>query len=349
MKNLKKIINLGLVIAMAATVLFLNSCKEDDEAKPGTSTPASYSGVFVINEGGFLKGNSSVDFYNPASGELSDDLFAKKNSRPLGDILQSMTKVGNKFYLIVNNSQKIEVVNAETFASTATINNMGSPRFLLPLSSSGNKKAYVTDLFNGVIHIVDLDAATKTGSITLPGWSENMVEVGTDVYVNNWSNKKVYEINSTNNTIADSIVLTGSPNGLVKDKNGKLWVLVDSIGATQARFMRINPADNSIEATVLFPAGQSASKLAINGSGDKLYYTTSTGVYEMDITANALPATAKKAGYFYGLGVDPKDGSVYVTDALDFNQKGIVYRLKADGSESNFKVGIVPGGFFFNY
>eukprot|EP01035_Chromulina_nebulosa_P011962 gene11962-15959_t len=260
MKNLKKITNLGLVIAMAATVLFLNSCKEDDDAKPGTSTPASYSGVFVINEGGFLKGNSSVDFYNPAS----------------GDILQSMIKVGNKFYLIVNNSQKIEVVNAETFASTATINNMGSPRFLLPLTSSGNKKAYVTDLFNGVIHIVDLEAATKTGSITLPGWSEQMVEVGTDVYVNNWSNKKVYEINSNNNTLADSITLTGAPNGLVKDKNGKLWVLVDSIGATQARFIRINPADNSIEATVLFPAGQSASKLAINGNGDKLYYTSST-------------------------------------------------------------------------
>jgi DNA-binding beta-propeller fold protein YncE len=346
MKKLNKLVKLGFVLLMVATVLFLNSCKKDDDNNNVPTNSNNYKGIFVLNEGGFQKGNASVD-YRGIDSTITESIFSKVNSRPLGDIMQSMTKVGDKFYLIVNNSQKIEVVNTADFKSVATIEGLASPRFLQTVS--GSSKAYVTDLFAGEIHIINLSSNTKTGSIAIGGWSENMVEVGNEVYVNNWSNKKIYEINTGNDAVTDSIALTGAPNGLVKDKNGKLWVLVDSTGTNKAKLMRINPSNNNVEATIEFDATQSASKLAINGTGDKLYYINSVGVYEMDITATALPTTTKKSGYFYGLGIDPADGSIYVSDALDFNQKGIVFRIKADGTESNFKAGIAPNGFFFNY
>jgi YVTN family beta-propeller protein len=347
MKNLNKLFNFGMVLLMVASVLFLNSCKKDDDNNNNTPTNTNnYKGIFVLNEGGFLKGNASID-YTSTDGTTTESIFSKVNSHPLGDIMQSMAKVGDKFYLVVNNSQKIEVVNTSDFKSVATIDGLASPRFMQVIS--GSSKAYVTDLFAGEIHIINTSSNTKTGSISLGGWSENMVEVGNEVYVNNWSNKKVYKINTGTDAVTDSIVLTGAPNGLVKDKNNKLWVLVDSTGTNKAKLMRINPSNNNIEATIEFNDTLSASKLAINGNGDKLYYISSYGVYEMDITATTMPIMPKKSGYFYGLGIDPADGSIYVTDALDFNQKGVVFRIKTDGTESNFKAGIAPNGFFFNY
>ncbi len=345
MKNLNKSLIFTVLAFFAFSIVFLNSCiLDDDDEIP----PSAYAGVFIINEGSFNKGNSSVSFYNPSGSALTENLFTKVNSRPLGDIFQSMAKVGDNFYLVVNNSSKIEVVNATDFKSVATISGLGSPRFFLSPSSSNGTKAYVTDLFNNQIHVLDLKTNTKIKSISLGGWSEHMVEAGGNVYANNWTNKKVYVIDPTADVVKDSIVLSAAPNGIVIDANKKIWILLDTSGNQKAKLIRINPANNTIEVTVEFSAGGYGAKLAINGAGDKLYFTNSNGLYEMDITATTVPATPKKAGNFYSLGVDPIDGTIYLGDALDFNQKGNITRINGDGSETAFKAGIIPGNFFFN-
>ena len=348
MKNLNQIFKFNLLALVALSVLVLSSCKKDEDNTNQPTTSSTYQGAFILNEGGFLKGNASIDFYSRGDAKLTQNLFSNINSRPLGDIFQSMYKANNNFYLIVNNSSKIEVVNAETFKSAGTISNLGSPRFMLVPSVSNETKAYVTDLFNNVIHVINLTSHTQTKTIDLNGWSENMVEAGGNVYVNNWSNKKVYVIDPVADAVKDSVELTDYPNGIVVDANKKVWVLVDSTATTPAKLVRINPSTNTIEGSIDFAAGETASKLAINGAGDKLYYLNNTGVFEVAISANTLPTTAKKAGSFYGLGIDPIDGSIYLGDAIDFNQNGTVTRIKTDGGETTFKVGIVPGGFFFN-
>lgn len=347
MRNLNQIFKFNLLALVALSVVVLSSCK-DEGGDPIEPTPSTYQGAFILNEGGFLKGNASIDFYSRGEAKLTQNLFSNINSRPLGDIFQSMYKVNNNYYLVVNNSSKIEVVNTETFKSVGTISNLGSPRFMLVPSASNGTKAYVTDLFNNVIHVISLTSNTQTKTINLNGWSENLVEAGGNVYVNNWSNKKVYVIDPSADAVKDSVELTDYPNGIVVDANKKVWVLVDSTATTPAKLVRINPSTNTIEGSIDFAAGETASKLAINGAGDKLYYLNNTGVFEVAMSANTLPTTAKKAGSFYGLGIDPIDGSIYLGDAIDFNQNGTVTRIKADGSETTFKVGIVPGGFFFN-
>lgn len=347
MRNLNQIFKFNLLALVALSVVVLSSCK-DEGGDPIEPTPSTYQGAFILNEGGFLKGNASIDFYSRGEAKLTQNLFSNINSRPLGDIFQSMYKVNNNYYLVVNNSSKIEVVNTETFKSVGTISNLGSPRFMLVPSASNGTKAYVTDLFNNVIHVISLTSNTQTKTINLNGWSENLVEAGGNVYVNNWSNKKVYVIDPVADAVKDSVELTDYPNGIVVDANKKVWVLVDSTATTPAKLVRINPANNNIEGSIDFATGETASKLAINGAGDKLYYLNNTGVFEVAISATVLPTTPKKTGNFYGLGVDPTDGSVYLGDAIDFNQNGTVTRIKADGSETTFKVGIVPGGFFFN-
>jgi len=46
------------------------------------------------------------------------------------------------------------------------------------------------------------------------------------------------------------------------------------------------------------------------------------------------------------LTVDPKNGDVYVADAIDYQQDGIVYRYTKEGKLiDQFYVGIIPGAF----
>ena len=50
----------------------------------------------------------------------------------------------------------------------------------------------------------------------------------------------------------------------------------------------------------------------------------------------------------YGMGIEPNSGVVYVSDAIDYVQRGTVYRYREDGSLINsFQAGIIPGEFCF--
>jgi hypothetical protein len=70
----------------------------------------------------------------------------------------------------------------------------------------------------------------------------------------------------------------------------------------------------------------------------------------MPITATQLPTTAFISGSsnsWYALGVSPA-GEIFVGDAVDFVQRGSIYRYSASGTLiTNKRCGINPGSFIF--
>ena len=75
----------------------------------------------------------------------------------------------------------------------------------------------------------------------------------------------------------------------------------------------------------------------------------------MDVTDSRVPvrpflkAPANNSIY-YGLTVDPNTSEVYVADAIDYQQPGVIYRFTPKGEPvDTFKVGITPGAFCFQY
>ena len=354
-------VNLFL-LALLATVLF--SCKPDTPVVPDNPDTEGFgSGVLVLNEGNFQFSNASLSFYDSEADTVYNNIFYKANNAPLGDVAQSMALVDGKLYIVVNNSNYIYKVDANTmFCDTEKpfkLTDFYSPRemhFVAP------DKAYVTDLIGTGLWIVNPQDMTHTGSIEMGKTTEKMVQVGNELYVSNWSNyyvagmeKNTVQVVDINNDVKVAEIQVGKePNTMAVDKNGHVWVLCE--GATweadgeNPTLWEINPMMKTAEKRYEFDG--TARVLKANPAGDQLYLILNNEVRRFDIGTLTLSETfriaAEAQGMFYNMAVEPNSGDIYVTDAKNYMMNGTVYRYSFDGVLlSSFEAGVIPSAMLF--
>lgn len=342
--------------------LFTVACEEDINTKLFNET----DGIFIVNEGNYTYGNSSLSFYHPQTHEISNQVFHKANGFPIGDVLQSMTLKDTIAFLVVNNSGKIFAIDASTFKHIGTISGLVSPREMLVINDT---KAYVSDMYSNSITIVNPSDFKITGYISLKKGSESLLQFGKYVFAGNWSKQNtIQRIDAGSDALIDSLVVTKQPNSMVLDKNQKLWVLSDGGleslpgGKVKACLTRINPETFTIEKEFFFPDLNSApTRLCLNNSKDTLYFLNGSwgssvsngGVYKMGVNELNLPGAPfipENGKLFYALGIDPKNSDIYVSDAIDYLQPGWVLRYDKHGVLiDSFKTDIIPASFCFKY
>jgi YVTN family beta-propeller protein len=309
------------------------------------------NGVFVVNEGNYTGGNGSLSFYSTDSAKIYNDIFRKINERPLGDVPNSMTIYGDNAYIVVNNSGKIEVVRKNTIESTGTIINLISPRIIKVINS---RKAYVSSLYSDSIAIIDPAVNSISGYINIRRSSEAIEISGNKAFIANWSGgKEIMVINTHTNKVSDSIMVAKEPESMVIDKDDKLWVLCTG-GYQNKEFpelIRINTFTNAIEQRLIFEDKYAfPSNLQINGQKNMLVWLDN-GVQKMDIYSLELPSSVfipQKRSYFYKMGIDPVSGEIFVTDAIDYQQNGKVFRYSSGGTVIDSVIAnIIPASFCF--
>jgi YVTN family beta-propeller protein len=336
-----------LILFFLSIVVFSSCVKDTPAPVPIVTIPANAKKVYVVNEGNFNSNNSGITVFDPASEKLVEDEFKTQNSVSLGDVAQSMCKINGDFYIVVNNSGKIVVCDAD-LKIKRTITALTSPRYILAVS---NQKAYVSDLYANGLSIVDLNTGTKTGSISLPGKTEQMAMLYSKVYVTNTAKDKVYVIDAATNTLTDSISVGINAGSLVFDKNDKLWVLSSGTQSVAGKMSLIDPTNNTVIWTQNFNAtNERPAFLCINGTKDTLFYANKDGVCRMPITATSLPnAFILSQSNIYGLGIHPTRFEVYVADAVDYISKSkiYIYKTSTGGSVKNFNAGFISNGFYF--
>lgn len=332
-------------------VLGLYACvKDKPETKPNLPVLLSNAQkVMVVNEGNFQNGNASVSLYDTESGVVIDDYYQAQNAQTLGDVAQSLIWHNGSYYTVVNNSGKV-VVSDASYKRKASISGLNSPRYMLPIN---NSKAYVSDLYANAIHIINLASNTKTGEIECKGWTEQMVYSYGKAFVCNVKRNYVYVINTINDAISDSIAVGANAYSLVIDKYEKLWVLSngDKTKGLAAQLSRINPLNNQLEQSFTFPLTETPSNLVLNESKDELLFLNK-GIQRLPCEATSFLRTTllNSTQNFYGLAVNPKNGDVYVSDALDYVQKSSIYIYDANGVlKKSFKAGINASGFWFGF
>lgn len=323
-------------------------------------------GVYILNEGNFMYGNSSLSFYDPAAKRVYNQIFQARNGAPLGDVAQSMTLWNNLGFIVVNNSGKIYVIDSRTSEFKGSISGLSSPRYVHIVN---HEKAYVTDLYARKITIFNPQTFAITGQIKVGNSksefaqhsTEQMIQYKNRVFVNCWSyDNKLLVINSETDQLVDSIEVFKQPNSMVLDKNNKLWVLTDggfegsAYGYEQPGLLKIDAETHEIERTFRFALGDHPINLCLNPTKDTLFYLN-RHVWKMSINDKRMPEkpfilsgyTSVYGGY-YCLGIDPVSAEIYLGDAIDHRQNGIVYRYSVSGKLlDQFKTGISPGDFAF--
>ena len=346
-----------LLSATALLSLGLGSCTKDDEAVPGIDVGSPGNNAYVLNEGNYGKGNAAVSLFNKTTKALNDDIFKAVNKADLGDVVQSMTIVDNKGYIVVNNSNKIEVVSLPDFKSLTTVRGLTQPRYLLALGTAG--KAYATEWRGGPYpapylagRLTLLNLATNAvGSSTPVGINPGQpVAFSSNLYVPNNGDSTVSVLSEATGTLLRTVVVGAGPSTVVADRNGKIWVLCDGDFATKpSTLVRFDPATPATQTVLRFAlSGGNASSLRLSPDGQLLYYSYNGAEYRMGVTDTALPTTPFIRRNLYGLNIDPRTGILYGTDARDYNSAGKLLRYQANGTViDSTVVKISPNGVVF--
>ena len=343
---------------LISCLLLLPSCMKWDYGDELTDFEVNTSGLFIICEGNFQYGNSSLSFYNPLSDEVQNEIFLRANGMKLGDVAQSMTIYDNKGWIVVNNSHVVFTIDTDTFKEIGRIENLTSPRYIHFISPH---KAYVSQIWDNRIFIVDPSSYSVIGTITVPGMNqyngstEQMVQVGKFVFCNCWSyQNQILKIDSETDEVIGQLEVGLQPNSMVIDKYDRLWTLTDGgvpnspNGNEIPSLVCIDPDTFSILKIFTFQQDDSPSELQINGDGTTLYWINND-IWEMDVDSAklpSLPVIPYLETRFYGLTINPVNSDIYVADAIDYSQQGMVYRFSSTGVLiSKFYVGVSPGAF----
>lgn len=345
-----------LQIAFAFVLLFTVSCTSDYEE---TLTELTYeNGYFITNEGNYNTPNAEVSFVTSNLNFLQNDVYKANNGANLGDVLQTMAFSGNKAYLVLNNSNKIEIVDRVTFKKQATVTtNIDNPRYI---TFSGSQYFVTNNNFADVKKLNAYNTADNSyvSSISFPRLAERVVEAGGRLVVQ--TDGVTYEtvapygelptgytVTVVNPANMSPTVITLPNSGIIRDLvsyNGTAYVLAS--GNTNSHIYKINAVAGTYETLTL--SLPNVQKLRIDSN--KFYFNDYSKIYTMDLTSTTTPTSAlvAAAGSVYGFNII--DGRIFVSDAGDFTaaSKVSVYNASNGSLLSTFNAGIAANGFYKN-
>lgn len=357
-----KFIKITVITALAS--LLFASCSNDGDIPTAPLPLGAYdNGTIILSQGNFGTANSLISFLSDDFTTFQNDIFHIVNpAETLGDTGQDIGFNGDLAYIVMNNSDKIEIVNRYTMKHITSISTgLSNPRYIAFYDGKG----YVTNWGDGgsssddYVAVINLTTNTVSSTIPVAEGPERILAKNNSLYVihsggYNFGNT-VSVINPSTNVVAMSIPVGDVPNSLA-ESNGVLYVICGGKPSwasteTGGKLVKINLANNTVTSTINFASTSHPSNLIIDNSS--LYYTVNSDIYTTTSTATALPTTplfSTTSQGVYGIySFEVENNKIYVGDALDYSANGKVYVYSLSGTlEHNYTVGVTPAGFYFN-
>lgn len=332
------------IAVLLAALFILSSCDKNNDDPDGTIDIQPGDGVFLLHEGGFNQLNASLGFQDFTSSETQLNLYQQANGKALGDVLQSMTILGNDGFLVLNNTRTIERIDLKTIDLKASLSLSKAPRSFLPVSAD---LAYISTIFSPWLLVADVDPLAIVDSIYLGHWSEEMLVIQGQVWVASSNHNQIYRIDPLNHSITDSITVGYGASHLALDADNQIWVMcIGNFVDIPASIHVVDPGTGLTVKSMVFSQSEFPSKLQIYG--DKVYYLNG-GLHQMSTQDNSLSINPFIAGFsYYGFRIDPTDGRIWMADPVDFQQMGKIDVFAPDGLFiRSYSAGIVPSDFRF--
>lgn len=358
------------LLVFSSLYILLSSC---EKSEPVPSLPYD-TGVIVINSGNFSDNNGSLSLIQRNSSTVSFDIFQKENLRSIAGGISGYEEVAGKGIILVDNSTPgkdlIEIVNARTFKSVATIPSLEieNPRNVTKVSDS---KAYITawdatgDFSNfyknlGYVAVLDLNTNKISKKIAVQNGAETILMIGNEVFVGcTGSGKTVLTvIDALTDTKKLDIEIGRNPNLIGLDANNKLWVFA------AGELVKINPSNKIVETRIKITSlikSKSPSSFVLSADKKTIYFTNSFydaadnfkqkgETYSFSINAATIAADKPFINRLFGggLAIDSQSGYLYAGLIPSLKQAGFVFRYTSNGVLiDSVKAEIGPSKFYF--
>ncbi|WP_299580297.1 DUF5074 domain-containing protein [uncultured Sunxiuqinia sp.] len=363
----------------------LSSCREEvelfssdeiDLEKPEETT--AYRGFYLLNEGNMGSNKSTLDFYDFDSGTYSRNIYAEVNPdvpKELGDVGNDLQIYGSKLYAVINVSNKIEVMDAQTATRIGQIE-IPNCRYI----QFEGKYAYVTS-YAGPVEInpdyTQRGFVAKVDTATLQVVDECLVGFQPDelaivdgkIYVANSGGymgagssdnyeRTVSVIDLESFTEEKRIDVTANLHRVRADQRGDLWV--SSRGDYKelpSRLFFIDSEKQAVTDTLDIPVSScylsgdslyvcSVSWSYITYSNEITYAIVNTKTREV-VTRNFITdGTDEEIEIPYGLMVHPVSGDIFLADAGNYVTPGMLYCFDRSGKKKwSVRTGDIPAHF----
>lgn len=347
-KNVLKIASLIL-----AGTFVLTACNKDDNPKP---SGAYSNATFVVCEGNYQTNDGAIDAI--VDGKVESDIFDAVNNRPFGDIVQSMSIIDGKAYIVVNNSGKVEVVDAKTFKSEGVCSGFSYPQ---AVANRNEDEIFVSNgngYGNDYVYVVNKLSLQKTDSVATGGKGPNsMIVANGKLFVANYggylTDNTISVIDVEDLTVEKTIEVGDMPSDMELDNDGNIivvckgasvynedWTVI--LSSTNSEIIKINSSSYDVSTIMEFDhqlASYGANLISYNG---KIYFIDN-GVYSIDNNT----ATKLIEGDFYGLDVNPKNGDIWTTSTPSLGLHFVSQYDKDGNFIQKYTVGNFPKAVIF--
>ncbi len=343
-------------------VIWSSSCEQNPVAVDDLKViQGVYRGALIVNEGHFQQGDASLSYFQIDSQLVYQEVFKQINGEDLGDVANSIYIRDSLAYVVINNSDKVEIIDTRSFKRHRKINLPAgtSPRHL---TFSGNNEILVTSLYGGKVLSVDLESGSITAEIPVGKNPEELVRINGRVFVANsgfGTDHTISVIGLPGFIIHPEIGIGDNPRFLRLDRSGRIHVLCsgayndwsDPEDDTPGGIWVIDPEMETAIDSLVFPVGIHPGKFDINAAGmgfvikddGILTYDTETLTVVEDNIIGSVSMTP------YALRFSNTENLLYILDAVDYVGAGKLWIFDQENSELKgpYQTGAIPGDLAF--
>ncbi len=337
------------------TLILFMSCSDPNSGKD--TTRVELKGAFILNEGQFTQANGSLSFYSEEADSVQNNIFEKVNGRGLGDIVNDMLIVDSIAFIVVNNSNTIEVMSLNTWKSKGTIpaGDFTAP-YNIALAAPG--KIYVSNLYANTVSVISIENMAIEKTIAVGANPEGIAVAGDYAFVANsgfgYANT-VSVIDIASDALKATIKVGDNPQTAVVDGEGRVQVLCtgsygdffDPDDDTPGGLFVIDPLSLTVTDSMIISGHPGRLVLDDNGKG---YYKNGAIVQYDQNSLQVTDSSFIDGGSFYNFAYDALNEQFFATDAKDFTQSGELVIFDKNGRElKRHGTGIIPGKIVFYY
>ena len=367
------------------TLLLLSACRQDvmivpmEKSDPGGKTQkGDIVGMYLLNEGNMGSNKSTLDYL-----DLSDavvhyyrNIYSERNPSTvmsLGDVGNDCQIYGQRLWLVINCSNKVEVARADDAVRIGKVD-IPNCRYVTFKDQYAYVSSYVGTVYAssdsplGSVYKVDTLSLQKVDSCSVGYQPEEMAIIGNSLYVANSGGYQGMTGQGYESTVSvidlasmqevDKVEVAPNLHHLKADKYNQLWVTARGNYMDETSSICWLEPDTNGNMKVGGHIDQPVSDLCI--VGDSLYFygsqwsevsMTNTITYGIiNVKTHQIVSTSlsdapeiSKIRMPYGIIVNPIHRDFYLMDAKNYVSSGELLHFLPDGTfDWKVKTGDIP-------